>query len=102
MRFSREVRSLGGSKNIETENLAHISNIMGKLTGPKSVVAISDLPKTRTGKIMRRILRSKLVKGFYFVFLHESANVRVFGLLFCMDKGKTTHGVFLRVYRNGA
>ena len=34
---------------------------IGKLAKPKNVLVISDLPKTRTGKILRRLLRSKLL-----------------------------------------
>jgi acetyl-CoA synthetase len=39
----------------------HISEKIGKLAKPKLVIQLSDLPKTRTGKIMRRLLRSKLL-----------------------------------------
>ena len=34
---------------------------IGKLAKPKLIYEISDLPKTRTGKIMRRLLKSKLL-----------------------------------------
>ena len=39
----------------------HISEKIGKLARPKLVFELSDLPKTRTGKIMRRVLKSKLL-----------------------------------------
>ncbi len=39
----------------------HISEKIGKLAKPKHIIQLSDLPKTRTGKIMRRLLRSKLL-----------------------------------------
>jgi len=39
----------------------HISEKIGKLAKPKLIIQLSDLPKTRTGKIMRRLLRSKLL-----------------------------------------
>lgn len=38
-----------------------VSDKIGKLARPKMVLAISDMPKTRTGKIMRRLLRAKLL-----------------------------------------
>ena len=34
---------------------------IGKLARPKFVLKLSDLPKTRTGKIMRRLLKSKVL-----------------------------------------
>jgi len=39
----------------------YISNKIGKIARPKYVYQISDLPKTRTGKIMRRLLKAKLL-----------------------------------------
>ena len=39
----------------------HISEKIGKVARPKFVFQISDLPKTRTGKVMRRLLKSKLL-----------------------------------------
>jgi len=31
------------------------------LAKPKYIIEISDLPKTRTGKILRRVLKSKIL-----------------------------------------
>ncbi len=39
----------------------YISEKIGKVAKPKYVFEVSDLPKTRTGKIMRRLLKSKLL-----------------------------------------
>ena len=39
----------------------YISQKIGKIAKPKYVFQLSDLPKTRTGKIMRRLLKSKLL-----------------------------------------
>ena len=39
----------------------YIAEKIGKLAKPKLIFEISDLPKTRTGKIMRRLLKSKLL-----------------------------------------
>ncbi|MDH3314057.1 MAG: AMP-binding protein [Nitrosopumilus sp.] len=47
--------------DIELEISNYISEKIGKIAKPKFVFQISDLPKTRTGKIMRRVLRSKLL-----------------------------------------
>ena len=46
---------------IELEISNHVSEKIGKVAKPKFVFQISDLPKTRTGKIMRRLLKSKLL-----------------------------------------
>ena len=48
-------------KNLESEISIHISEKIGKLAKPKFVYVLSDLPKTRTGKIMRRLLKAKLL-----------------------------------------
>lgn len=48
------------SGNISNEIRDFISEKIGKLAKPKFVYRISDLPKTRTGKIMRRLLKAKL------------------------------------------
>jgi len=49
------------NEDIENEIREFISEKIGKVARPKKVFTISDLPKTRTGKIMRRLLRAKLL-----------------------------------------
>jgi acetyl-CoA synthetase len=46
---------------LESEIPKHVSEKIGKVARPKLVFQLSDLPKTRTGKIMRRLLKSKLL-----------------------------------------
>ncbi len=46
---------------LESEISNYISEKIGKVARPKFVFQLSDLPKTRTGKIMRRLLKSKLL-----------------------------------------
>jgi acetyl-CoA synthetase len=49
-------------ENLDVAEISdHIISKIGKLARPKSIHIISDMPKTRTGKIMRRLLRSKLL-----------------------------------------
>ncbi len=48
-------------ENIEKEILNYISEKIGKIAKPKRVITIQELPKTRTGKIMRRLLKAKLL-----------------------------------------
>ena len=43
------------------EIIDYVSEKIGKVAKPKFVFQLSDLPKTRTGKIMRRLLKSKLL-----------------------------------------
>lgn len=47
--------------NLEDEVSGYISDKIGKVARPKKVIQISELPKTRTGKIMRRLLKSKIL-----------------------------------------
>jgi acetyl-CoA synthetase len=47
--------------NLEGDISDYISQKIGKIAKPKYVFQLSDLPKTRTGKIMRRLLKSKLL-----------------------------------------
>ena len=42
---------------LEAELRAHVATHIGKLARPKQLVWADDLPKTRSGKIMRRLLR---------------------------------------------
>ncbi|GMG46656.1 unnamed protein product [[Candida] boidinii] len=35
----------------------HVRGIIGPFAAPKSIILVKDLPKTRSGKIMRRVLR---------------------------------------------
>ena len=56
--FVTEKRS---EKMSESKILDYVSERIGKIARPKLVFQLSDLPKTRTGKIMRRLLKLKLL-----------------------------------------
>jgi acetyl-CoA synthetase len=47
--------------NLGDEISDHISEKIGKIAKPKMVYVLSELPKTRTGKILRRLLKAKLL-----------------------------------------
>ena len=47
--------------SINEELSEYISQKIGKLARPKFIFVLSELPKTRTGKIMRRLLKSKIL-----------------------------------------
>jgi acetyl-CoA synthetase len=48
---------LEGSDELEVEIREHVAKRIGKLARPKRIIWTADLPKTRSGKIMRRLLR---------------------------------------------
>ncbi len=48
----------GDGEGMEDELRSYVADKIGKLARPKQIVVCDDLPKTRSGKIMRRILRS--------------------------------------------
>lgn len=47
---------LEASREIENKIITAITEILGPIAKPKNVWIVSDLPKTRSGKIMRRVL----------------------------------------------
>ncbi len=50
------------SENILSSEISdYVSDKIGKVARPKFIFQLSDLPKTSTGKIMRRLLKSKLL-----------------------------------------
>jgi acetyl-CoA synthetase len=49
--------SLDGSDELIVEIREHVATRIGKLARPKRIIWADDLPKTRSGKIMRRLLR---------------------------------------------
>jgi acetyl-CoA synthetase len=49
--------SLEGTDELVAEIREHVAKKIGKLARPKRIVWADDLPKTRSGKIMRRLLR---------------------------------------------
>ncbi len=48
---------LAGDDQVAGEIREHVAARIGKLARPKSIIWADDLPKTRSGKIMRRLLR---------------------------------------------
>ena len=48
---------LEGTPEIEAEIREHVADQIGKLAPPKRIFWTDELPRTRSGKIMRRLLR---------------------------------------------
>ena len=46
-----------GSDDLEQSIRDHVAKKIGKFARPKQIIWSADLPKTRSGKIMRRLLR---------------------------------------------
>lgn len=46
-----------GDESVATELREHVAKLIGKIARPHSLIFTEDLPKTRSGKIMRRLLR---------------------------------------------
>ena len=46
-----------GDDDVAAELRDHVSNKIGKIARPHGLIFTGDLPKTRSGKIMRRLLR---------------------------------------------
>ena len=50
------------TENLKNEIIQHIRNLIGPIATPDQLYFVSKLPKTRSGKIMRRLLKS-IAKG---------------------------------------
>jgi acetyl-CoA synthetase len=51
------------SKELEAELKALVRERIGPTAVPEEVIFVPDLPKTRSGKIMRRILKALLINA---------------------------------------
>jgi acetyl-CoA synthetase len=49
------------SEELRTELIKHIRSTIGPIATPDAIVMVNKLPKTRSGKIMRRILKAVLI-----------------------------------------
>ncbi len=49
------------SRELEQEMVQHIVDHMGPIARPEAVKIVDSLPKTRSGKIMRRVLKARLM-----------------------------------------
>ncbi len=55
--FVSLIGGVEGDENLIAELRDHVANSIGAIAKPKSIVFTPDVPKTRSGKIMRRLLR---------------------------------------------
>ena len=47
------------SKQLEKEVKDHVAQVMGPIAKPEEIIFVDSLPKTRSGKIMRRVLKAR-------------------------------------------
>jgi len=47
------------SESLAEELKAHVGHEMGPIAKPEKITFVAQLPKTRSGKIMRRVLRAR-------------------------------------------
>src|SRR6476469_3287815 len=55
--FVEEADEPGEGKDLVQELRNHVAKEIGPIAKPRSILIVSELPKTRSGKIMRRLLR---------------------------------------------
>jgi acetyl-CoA synthetase len=55
------VFAVSKNQNIEVEIIAKLRKDIGPIAKPKQIYLVDDLPKTRSGKIMRRILKKLFI-----------------------------------------
>lgn len=64
----QSVSAFVSTKNgVKADNLVHdlkhqVRKSIGPFASPKQIYIVSDLPKTRSGKIMRRVLRKVVMR----------------------------------------
>ena len=54
---AEEIAAAGGEEKVPELLRAHVGKEIGPIAKPKRVLVVTELPKTRSGKIMRRLLR---------------------------------------------
>jgi acetyl-CoA synthetase len=57
LRGSATEEQAAGGEQIVTELRNHVAKEIGAIAKPRQILVVAELPKTRSGKIMRRLLR---------------------------------------------
>jgi acetyl-CoA synthetase len=53
------LKTAASSSELERELIVHVRNSLGPIAQPSSISFVDALPKTRSGKIMRRLLKAR-------------------------------------------
>jgi acetyl-CoA synthetase len=48
-----------GTDELKKELVKHVRSALGPLASPEAIYFVKDVPKTRSGKIMRRVIKAK-------------------------------------------
>jgi acetyl-CoA synthetase len=51
------VNGIGGGGELVAELRNHVAKEIGAIAKPRQILVVAELPKTRSGKIMRRLLK---------------------------------------------
>jgi acetyl-CoA synthetase len=62
--YAYVICSANATENIQSEILEEVTRFIGPIAKPDKIQVVTGLPKTRSGKIMRRILRKIAAKEF--------------------------------------
>jgi acetyl-CoA synthetase len=57
--LKREYFDKGDDSNLKNEIMQTVEDVIGKFARPEQIKFVNDMPKTVTGKIMRRLIREK-------------------------------------------
>jgi acetyl-CoA synthetase len=57
--LKREYFDKGNDSNLKNEIMQTVEDVIGRFARPEQIKFVSDMPKTLTGKIMRRLIREK-------------------------------------------
>jgi acetyl-CoA synthetase len=52
-----QLDNTGNEADVSKELREHVAKLIGAIAKPRTIFVVSELPKTRSGKIMRRLLR---------------------------------------------
>jgi acetyl-CoA synthetase len=55
--YRDRIDEIGEGSDVAAELRAHVTKEIGPIAKPRTILVVAELPKTRSGKIMRRLLR---------------------------------------------
>lgn len=55
--YTQQVDEMGEGADVVAELRSHVSKEIGPIAKPRDILVVAELPKTRSGKIMRRLLK---------------------------------------------
>ena len=80
------------SEELLQELKGHVAEEIGKIARPDTIYFVNDLPKTRSGKIMRRVVRSAIISGEVGDISTLANPEAVHEIEIALQNNKKTHG----------